>query len=93
MATFTEHEDFHGKSIAFQLNKISCMCQADASNDTHNTTTHNTNSECTCVNSVMLQTCYLMEASTTQHGRSYTYPHVRLAKPKFGGVKLPANVT
>ena len=43
MATFTEHEDFHGKSIAFQLNKISCMCQADASDDTHNTTTHNNN--------------------------------------------------
>lgn len=53
MATFTEHEDFRGKSIAFQLNKISCMCQADASNDTHNTTTHNNNSECTlCMFSV-----------------------------------------
>ena len=41
IATSPEHEDFCGKSIAFQLNKISCMYQAGAS---YNSTPHN-NSE------------------------------------------------
>lgn len=35
------------KSIAFQCNKISWMCQAYATYYTHNTTIHTNNSECT----------------------------------------------
>lgn len=47
MATFTEHEDLCGKSIAFQCNKISWVYQADATYYTHNTTTQKDNNECT----------------------------------------------
>lgn len=44
MATSTEHAAVCQKSLAFQLNKISCLGQADASDYTHNTTLHNNNS-------------------------------------------------
>ena len=52
-ATSPEHEHFCGKSIVFQLNKISCKFQAGAIYYTHNPT-YNNNSECIqCVHSVI----------------------------------------
>lgn len=54
MAITTEHEDFHENFVAFQRNKISCMCQADASCYAHISTLYSNNSECTlCMYSVM----------------------------------------
>lgn len=47
MASATEHEDFCGETIVFQLNRISCMCQEGASYCTHNTTTYDNKSEYT----------------------------------------------
>ena len=54
MAITTEHEDFHENFVAFQLNKISSMCQEVASYYAHISTLYSNNSACTlCMYSVM----------------------------------------
>lgn len=65
MAAPIEHEAFSGRSIAFHLNKSTCLCQAGASYYAHNITRHNDNIEgAQCMFSVMSLNIVPVQAST-----------------------------